>query len=81
MVMTDKKTIITILKLSESGDEIYIYDDELGYVKVVFKKIFTFKADLYKYEGLKAKVTIYNPNDEDQEIMGFPLYAKIDEIL
>ena len=79
--MTDKKTIITILKLSKDGNEIYVYDKELGYAKVSFEKIFTFKADLHKYEGLKAKVTIYNLNDEDQEIMGFPLYAKIDKIL
>jgi hypothetical protein len=80
--MSDKKQIITTIKLDYNNWELYIIDKEWGSAEIrLERKNVTFRSELVKYDGLKVKATIYNPNDEDSDLMGFPLYATIDEIL
>lgn len=77
--MGSKRQIESIIKIKDF--KLYITDEEVGDVEIFFDKKPLFNNYLTKFNGLKVKATIYNPNDDRHEILGFELYAKIDKIL
>jgi len=78
--MSSKRQIEGTLKVKDL--KLYITDKEIGGdVEIMFDEKPLFNNYLNKYNGLKVKATIHNPNDDRHEIIGFNLYATIDEIL